>query len=72
MPTFKTKPTRIHAVRKPTPFVIQTPSGLLSGQAGDWVIIGEFGHEEIMGSETFAKLHDAVDYVGESMLRGFI
>jgi len=72
MPTFLTKPTKIHAVRKPKPFVISTPSGPLCGKAGDWVIINDAGGEEIMVAEEFTKLHEAVDYVGESMLKGFI
>lgn len=60
MPKFRKKPVVIEAVQQNYPFTVNTLEGIMTGEAGDWLITGVNGEQYPCKDEIFRKTYDPV------------
>jgi len=56
-------------MRQATVFRVTTIEGIMTGKAGDWLVLGVDGEEYPMDHAIFCKSYDPVDYRGEAMMK---
>ena len=63
MPRFQHKPTIVEATRldEDTSIPIRNARGEVTGEAGDWLIIGQLGEPYTVSHEVFVANYEAAD-----------
>ena len=55
------KPIPIKCIQIDEPFEVESMEGLVTGKAGDWLMIGVNGEKYVCDNEIFQKTYDIVE-----------
>lgn len=61
MPRFRKRPLELEARRARFQSAVETPTGLMIAQAGDWILTDVDGRERVWSDKAFRKYFEPLD-----------